>query len=82
MNKIKSTMHINLKSFSYLFLLFSLSYPGYSISLRDIKKICRKAPNYTSCMKDFSKKKYSNKKDKYTVINGPVPIKIIPYKER
>ncbi len=75
-------MHIRLRPLTWSILFICLSNPVYPMSLRDIKLICKRTSNYQRCIKDFSKKKISKKKDKETVIRGPIPIKIIPYKEK
>ena len=75
-------MNIQQMKIFYIIMIFMVSDPLYAMSLRDIKVICKRTSNYQRCMKEFTNKKFSKKKEKYTVQKGPVPIKIIPYRER
>ncbi len=62
-------------------IIFLLLYSdtSYALNLRDIKSICKRTSNYQRCLKDFTNKKYTEKKERFTVIKGPIPIKVIPY---
>ena len=75
-------MYINIKPIVFLFLFIALSEAVYPVNLRDLKSICKRTSNYQRCMKDFTNKKYNKKKERFTVIKGPIPIKIIPYNEK
>ena len=61
-----------------IFLIF-YSDISYGITQRDIKSICKRTSNYQRCLKEFTNKKYTEKKERFTVIKGPIPIKVIPY---
>ena len=63
-------------------IIFLLLYSetSYALNLRDIKSICKRTSNYQKCLKEFTNQRHNNKKEELTVIKGPIPIKVIPYK--
>ena len=50
-----------------------------ALNAKEIKRICRKAPNYKECIRSYNNYKFYQDNNIKEIKRGPIEIEVIPY---